>query len=243
MKFSKVEFCERNDVRWGNVSLIQAELSLFELASQVRHSYYHLISGNDLPLHSQDYIHKYFEDKNSEFIGFSPCWNVRERVFCHNLFMQYMRCPNRYVRGCLQKIRLLSNKVQILLGYKRKLPNFGFYAGCEWVSVTHDFVLALLEKRNEIFQMYKYSYCPDEIYKQTFAFNSEFRNRIYDMNDEFHGCMREIDWKRSCPYTWRKVDFEYLKSTEKLFARKFDEDVDSDIIDMLVAEVKNESYN
>ena len=241
MQYSHCKFSERVDVRWGNVSLIQAEMNLFELASQVEHSYYHLISGIDLPLHSQDYIHGYFEGKNLEYIGYSPCWDVRERVFCHNLFMQQMRFPNRYVRGGLQKIRQVSNKVQILFGYKRKQPNYTFQAGCEWVSVTHDFVLALLAKKDEILKMYKYSYCPDEIYKQTFAYNSEFRDRIYDMNDEFNGCLREIDWKRGRPYTWRKEDYEYLFNSKRLFARKFDTNVDGDIINMLINKIKDES--
>lgn len=119
MKYSHCKFCERVDVRWGNVSLIQAEMNLFELASLVEHAYYHLISGIDLPLHSQNYIHKYFDGKNFEYIGYSPKWDMRERVYCHNLFMQYMRFPNQYIRGGLQKMRQLYNKLQILVGYKK----------------------------------------------------------------------------------------------------------------------------
>lgn len=241
MRYSKVEFCKQIDVRWGNISLIQAEMNLFELASQIEHSYYHLISGIDLPLHSQAYIHKYFEGKNLEYIGYSQKWDVRSRVFCHNVFMQHMRFPNRYVRGGLQKIRLFFNKFQILIGYIKKQPTYEFQAGCEWVSVTHDFVLALLAKKDEILKMYKYSYCPDEIYKQTFAYNSEFRDRIYDMRDEFNGCIREIDWKRGRPYTWRKEDYEYLSNSKRLFARKFDENVDEDIINLLINKIKDES--
>lgn len=240
MKYSHCKFCERVDVRWGNVSLLQAELNLFELASEIKHSYYHLISGIDLPLHSQDYIHKYFDGKNLEYIGYSHKWDVRSRVFCHNVFMKHMRFPNRYVRGGLQKMRQIFNKLQILTGYKRNLPKYDFQAGCEWVSVTHDFVLALLSKKDEILKMYKYSYCPDEIYKQTFAYNSEFRDRIYDMNDEFEGCLREIDWNRGRPYVWRKTDYEYLSHSGRLFARKFDENVDNDVIDMIINKVKNE---
>lgn len=228
-------------MRWGNVSLIQAELNLFELASQNEHSYYHLISGVDLPLHSQDYIHRYFEGKNLEYIGYSPKWDMRERVYCHNLFMQYMRFPNRYIRGGLQKMRQIYNKLQILVGYRMRQPGYEFQAGCEWVSVTHDFILSLLDKKNKILKMYQYTYCPDEIYKQTFAYNSDFRNRIYDLNDEFEGCMREIDWKRGRPYTWRKEDYEYLSHSKRLFARKFDENVDEDIINMLIKKNRNES--
>lgn len=176
--YSKIVFTKRVNVGWGNVSQIQTEFNLFELATQLEHSYYHLISGIDLPLHSQDYIHRYFEGKNLEFIGYSPSWEVRERVYCHNLFLGKLRYPNRYVRGGFQKMRQFCNKLQILLGYRRKQPKYEFQAGCNWVSVTHDFILSLLERKDEILQMYKYAYCPDEIYKQTFAYNSEFRNRI-----------------------------------------------------------------
>ena len=46
--------------------------------------------------------------------------------------------------------------------------------------------------------------------------------------------MREIDWNRGRPYIWRTDDFDTLISSEKLFARKFDERADSTIIDKIV---------
>lgn len=104
------------------------------------------------------------------------------------------------------------------MGYRRKQPKYEFQAGCNWVSVTHDFILSLLDRKDEILQMYQYAYCPDEIYKQTFAYNSEFRNRSYNVTDEFEGCLREIDWKRGRPYIWRKEDYDYLSHSNKLFA-------------------------
>ena len=61
------------------------------------------------------------------------------------------------------------------------------------------------------------------------------------MTDEFEGCLREIDWKRGRPYIWRKEDYEYLSQSNKLFARKFDENVDGEIINMLINKIKNES--
>lgn len=240
MKYSSISFCDRIDVRWGNVCQIECEFNLFALASQTKHSYYHLISGMDLPLHSQNYIHKFFNGKNLEFIGLSHNWNLRERVLCHNIFMNNMRYPNKYVRGILQKARQVFNKIQIVLGYKVKQPTDIFGAGCNWASVTHEFVLALLAKKSELLKMYQYSYCPDEIYKQTFALNSEFKNRLFNTDYEFDGCLREIDWKRGRPYTWRKEDYEYLAHSNRIFARKFDENVDRAIIDMIINKIKNE---
>ena len=50
----------RIDVRWGDVSVVEAEYVLFEAASrQGSYAYYHLLSGVDMPLKSQDYIHNF----------------------------------------------------------------------------------------------------------------------------------------------------------------------------------------
>ena len=49
---------QRLDVRWGDISVVKAELLLLETASMKGpYDYYHLLSGVDLPIKSQDYIH------------------------------------------------------------------------------------------------------------------------------------------------------------------------------------------
>lgn len=64
---------QKIDARWGDYSLVQAELLLFEAAhSKGNYAYYHLLSGADLPLKSQDYIHKWCNTHSGiEYIGFS----------------------------------------------------------------------------------------------------------------------------------------------------------------------------
>src|SRR5690606_42005796 len=55
-KFSKIFILnERLDVRWGDITLIKVELALLEMAieksiSENAYSYFHIISGNHLPL-------------------------------------------------------------------------------------------------------------------------------------------------------------------------------------------------
>lgn len=45
--------------------------------------------------------------------------------------------------------------------------------------------------------------------------------------------MRLIDWKRGKPYIFRSGDYNQLISFNKMFARKFDEDVDFDIVEKI----------
>ncbi|MBQ7217133.1 MAG: hypothetical protein IJS39_14240 [Synergistaceae bacterium] len=42
--------------------------------------------------------------------------------------------------------------------------------------------------------------------------------------------MRLIDWKRGKPYVFRISDLEAIKNSEAMFARKFDDKVDAEIV-------------
>ena len=52
---------ERIDVRWADVTIIYAELALYRMAFNTNnYDYFHLMSGMDLPIKSQKYIHEFF---------------------------------------------------------------------------------------------------------------------------------------------------------------------------------------
>ncbi len=60
-KKSYIDFIERRKVAWGGYSQIEVEVNLLETAiNYKKFDYYHLISGADLPIKSQDYIHTFF---------------------------------------------------------------------------------------------------------------------------------------------------------------------------------------
>ena len=54
--------------------------------------------------------------------------------------------------------------------------------------------------------------------------------------------MRLVDWKRGSkgsPYTFREEDYDELINSGALFARKFSEDVDKNIIEKIVDYIVN----
>ena len=52
---------ERISVTWGDYSQIACELKLLKEATKTEHDYYHLLSGVDLPIKTQDEIHDFFD--------------------------------------------------------------------------------------------------------------------------------------------------------------------------------------
>ena len=64
----------------------------------------------------------------------------------------------------------------------------------------------------------------DELFVQTIAMNSPYRQNI--ANDS----LRYIDWEHGFPYSFTAEDYSLLMNSDKLFARKFDEKKDFQIV-------------
>lgn len=217
---------KRIDVRWGDISQIKVELLLLKTAlNQGHYSYLHLLSGVDLPIKSQDYIHDFFtRHAGFEFVGFAhkktDDENAREKAGYIYLFTRYIKDDNKLRRFITKCIKYGYIRCQKSVHYKRHC-SVRFKKGSNWFSITERFACFLLSKEKYILSMFKYTLCPDEIFIQTLLWNSSVQFPVYDKNDEFKGSVRLIDWKRGDPYTWGEQDKEILNSSDKLFARKF----------------------
>lgn len=234
---SALRFVERVDVRWGHISLVKAELTLFREAYQHgQYSYFHLISGVDLPIQSQDYIHAFFEkNQGKEFVGFGDDYFDIDRVRKKHLFPKYMKVDGRYLwQRALRQIRNKGLSLQRFFNYDyRNTDGMNFAYGSNWVSLSLDLVKELINEEECMLDFYQSANCSDEIYKQSLVLNSDFINKVYDRENELRGCMRLMDWQRGRPYTFRKEDFEMIINSGMLFARKFEDHVDTDIVDLI----------
>lgn len=224
----------RIDVRWGDFSQVEVELELFKVARDVqqdgrRYVYYHLISGVDFPLKSQDFIHHFLSvNEGKEFIGFfqgDASDELMRKVGCYHLFPKnFSKVRKINARNIL---RALFIRIQLLFGGIRN-KDIEVVRGTNWVSITNDFVEYILSHKEEIQKRFRYTFCADEVYKHTLCWNSEFKNRVYDITDEARGCMRCINWivtpDKSFLPSFTMSDYNRLRDSEALFARKFDED-------------------
>lgn len=210
---------ERVEVNWAGYSMVEAEFCLLKKAfSYGPYAYYHLLSGADLPIKSQDYIHAECERLDgTEFVGFAPATQaeIDFRVQHRFLFPESFRSKNILKRG----LRFLYLKYQDLIHWKR--TDITVKKGAQWCSLTQDFVTYLLGQEDFVKRLFSHTFCPDELFIQTVIFNSRFKNNIKPAKSEYDGNMRFIKWVDGELIPIREEDYQNLKSSDKWFARKF----------------------
>ncbi|MBD5132930.1 MAG: beta-1,6-N-acetylglucosaminyltransferase [Clostridiales bacterium] len=240
VKFSKVyHTSERINVQWGGFSQIRAELLiLHEAVSHGPYRYYHLLSGQDLPIKSQDHIHDFFEhNAGKEFICFeSDVFSHQRRVDKYHFFQETLGSEWRLSTSPVYMLNRILLKIQSLSGVKRN-KSIDFKKGPNWFSITDDLANFILGKEDWVQKTFKFTNCADEVFLQTIVHDSDYANHLYypKYDNDYHAIMRLIKWEgiRLHPHIWRITDKRELQGSDLLFARKFDCEVDKEIIDFV----------
>ena len=209
----------RVGVNWAGYSMVEAEYLLFKTACKKGpYSYYHLLSGVDLPVKSQDYIHNECERlAGTEFIAFA---DATKKELDYRV-QHYFPFPEEFKGASVFKrfIRKAIIKVQDLVGYKR--TDIEVKKGSQWCSVTQYFVEYLLSKENDVRKLFDHTFCPDELFIQTMCANSPFKDKVRKAESEFEGNLRFIKWVDGELLPITMEDLPALRQCDRWFARKF----------------------
>lgn len=229
VKRAELFFTRRVSVFWGDYSIVEAELILLEEAvKKADYAFLHLLSGQDLPLKTQEEIHRFFdENQGKEFIRFSENQSNLIRI------RYYYPCMRLYGRNALRPMGFplraahwALRSIQRGLGIDRLAGlSETFCYGHTWFSVTSAFAREILSRRDFIREHFKMTYAPDEHFVHTVAVNSPLRDNIVYDNQ------RQVNFADGAhPRVYTMADYDMLISCGKLFARKFDERQDFEII-------------
>lgn len=232
VKWAPLKFIYSKKIKWGHYSQIDCEMRLLKEAADGQYDYYHLISGVDMPLHPIKEMDAFFvKHRGTEFIHFDTekvDKSVIERISLYHVNpgrKQWQRKINGFfikIQRCLKINRLKNNPVMV-------------QKGSNWFSITNDLVQSLIRDEKKIKSTYRWSCCGDEIFLQSYVYNSPFKENLYSkkLNNDYKMCLRLIDWKRGNPYIFQLNDYEELIHSECMFARKFDYKEDSIIVKKL----------
>ena len=221
------------DVQWAQYSQVEATLQLLGTAvNRGGYSHYWLISGQDYPLRSMDSVIDFLE-ANQE-VNFIECsrigvFNKRNDVYFSNFVI-----GRKLWQKVLKNLWIYGtggwNKTIPM--FKRKAPDdVKYWFGSQWWCLngkTVQWITNYLNEHTEYRKFFEHSLCPDECFFQTLVMNSPFASSVKPY-------LHYIKWEKgnSSPKTLMEGDYQEIMDSSKLMARKFDIDVDNEIINKL----------
>lgn len=218
------------DIRWGDISQVDAEMLLLRTAAaNGPYAYYHILSGTDLLLKSPEALREAFAaHPEQEYVNYwsspSHLRDLRRKTSRYYLFTQHIKDKGSPTHAALSLVRNVVLATQKITRFRRSTPKgIEFRKGGNWASITEAFAQYLLQHEPRFRSRLKYTLCPDEIYKQTLLWSSPLQSHAHDAHSEEAepSTLRKIDWMRGSPYTWQSQDYEELTSSTAVFARKF----------------------
>ena len=249
-------------VGWGKFSMIQMELHCINwlIANSIEFDWLIFLSGQDYPIKPLTEIEEFLE--KSEYDGFMDHFLAKNppekrtdgglkwkkaigirRYFYHyyklapapseKLIARMRSLNNRLINNWQPLIKLMLNKSGVYVGIRCFStpfnPKFQCYVGSQWwtlsdrcIKYIHDFVNC-----NPAYVKYcQKTLIPDESFFQTILLSHP---QLSIFNDN----KRYICWQECTPTTLGVQDVEALITSQAHFARKFNIQVDTQVLDRL----------
>ena len=234
-----VEFVEpRAQSIWGGFGILEAHInSYLFIKKRVEHfSHVILLSGQDFPLKTNDYINTFLQNHlEHSFIEYFPLPNAGWGPFggmerYQKFHLQFTRLPVFVKR--LQRVFNFAYKLK----WYRKIPKgMKPFGGSDWYILNKkafDYMVDFIVKNKRIVSFFKFGFHPYELFFQTVLLNAgdEIASSLINDNKKY------TNWSKPAgpyPAILLKEDLPLLLNTDKLFARKFDLDIDYQVVDEL----------
>jgi hypothetical protein len=229
---SNVHFLKRHRCEWGAFGHVAATLEgigeILKTGTDFDHAI--LLTGQDYPIKSNRHIRQFFQAHMGQlFLEYFPLphneWQNRgmdriEAWHWHILGRYFKFSPGR--------------RFPIQRRFPKGLKPFG---GSSYWCLTREcieYIHTFTTQNSAFVNFFKYVEVPDEIFFQTIILNSPFERMAVNDN------LRYMEWNdlnSGSPAVLVKTDVEKLRASSKLFARKFDQSVDAQVLDLIDQEL------
>lgn len=223
--YANTAMLESKPALWGGWSLVDAELRGMEklLEMGANWEFFINLSGQDFPLKSQGAIRAFLaRNRGKEFIRAVNQAIARSDTM-NRLQTWVVERRDRVIRTVLRRPFL-----------RGATP----YIGNQWMIVSRRFCEFVCHdpQADRFKRFYRHTFIPHEGFFQTVMMNTAIHGEIVGAD------LRTIDWVpdgliKLRPRTFTLADAAVLTASHDLFARKFDADVDADILTLLEAHI------
>jgi hypothetical protein len=224
-----VVFLPRHVSHWGAFGHVRASLEGVEdlVRTEEPFDYAVLLTGQDYPLRPPTAIAARLAD-------------AQGRSFMSHWSLPYAPWGRRGGLDRIEHWHLVTyRRLHLALPLRRRLPA-GLTAhggGAYWCfsrALVH-FVQEFVQSRPDVVRFFEHVLIPDELFFQTIVMSSHLRETVENEN------LRYIDWSREpAPAVLGRGDLDAMLASGKLFARKFDEQIDSEVLDALDERIEAE---
>ncbi len=228
--FPNTTLLKSENAFWGGYSLVDAELrginKLLKMSNKWK--FFINLSGQDFPLKSQEYIRDYLSaHPGKEFIKVLDQKKDRPDTL-HRIHHYVYENANEVVSEPIIE--------------RKFIPNITPYIGNQWMILSREFCEFVTHSPEikKFKDFYRNTLIADEGFFQTVMMNTSFKPQL--VNDD----LRAIDWIPMGTVKLRPRDFtandaDFLLASPDLFARKFDSEVDRQILGILEDSLRDKS--
>jgi hypothetical protein len=207
----------RSDCNWGGFSLFQGIINCMKeiMLSPNEYAYINMISGQDYPLYSSQYIYDYLEGRTGTiFLSFEDS----------NDSEWWKQAATRYEKYHFTDFNIKGR-------YLIELELFGGNKSCWWTLTNESakFVIDKLDSSPKLLSFLKLCWGTDEFVIPTLIMNSPLKVKVINDN------LRYIDWSEgnAHPKLLGEDNLAAITGSRMLFARKFDMEIDEKILDQI----------
>lgn len=215
-----VTFLPRHTCHWGGFGHVQA--SLKGIREVLRHGrdpdYVVLLSGQDYPIKPNAYIRDFLERGDGR-----------------SFFLHFPLPTDAWTDGGLNRFRRWHwryRQLHLSLPLARRLPGgLQPWGGSAYWIVSRTALRTIaefVETNPGYVRFFRHVDVPDELFFQTILLNSAEAERCIDFR------LHYTEWLRTpAPAILMRDDYPHLVESSCLFARKFDQGVDHEILDLI----------
>lgn len=228
---------------WGDISQVDTTILLLRevLASHNDYDFVALRSGQDLLVKTgfkqfltaqNDKVFFHYKKVSDENLGFMkinwPKFARKRYTSTHPV-----RVYRRVLLNCYKKgINLSPNQ-------NHWPKDYSIYKGSQWFTipfVVARYVIDFLDENPWYYQFFENTLVPDESFFHTLILNSPYRDNVVNTN------LMYLKWgetlsERNSPQNLTSDDIPLIEASNEFFARKFDEEIDSNVIDYFLKKV------
>ena len=245
----------RQSISWWGTSMIKAEIIWFSEIYKNMKKWDHivLISWQCFPIKNVVDIERYIQNLwNRSCIRYDNWDEYIKRLDRYYFFDNNFHMP-KILDDCIfalvwlfiklsspRRVPAINHAIWIIVNLflpRRKylINNYKLYKWDQRMVLSYEHIKRILEfletkKWKKYLSSFEYTSCSDEMFFQIMLLNNE--KIKMEINNEL---LWYIEWEKNAnsPNTLTIKDLDKLKKTDKLFARKFNINIDKDIIDEL----------